>query len=319
MHILQVGPVFKQYIMIEQLTPNNFAIIKQQAAKAILNPDNLCLKNLPENFAANFRQGVFLMPLVMNWRKEIDASTYLESNTYSKDRRSKMRRNIVKAEKLGIEVNVINPINKESFKRFYDYYLSHTEERGFEQVMESDYLERNISENRIILECVDKSGAYYGGRLLIKKVTNLECAFRAVDLKIIHGDGGVDSVLEANFFNLAAKLAYKSISRGSDNNLRGVNGFRVGAFIGKLQYGYRPYISEIKSIRYLDFKSLKELDFDLIAFFSYEPDENGKAILVFNFWEGREGSMKMDDWTMMIKSNIPVRKWNRNFELISKA
>ncbi|MCC7432680.1 hypothetical protein IT412_04105, partial [Candidatus Peregrinibacteria bacterium] len=157
--------------MIEQLTPNNFAIIKQQAAKAILNPDNLCLKNLPENFAANFRRGVFLMPLVMNWRKEIDALTYLESNTYSKDRRSKMRRNIVKAEKLGIEVNVINPINKESFKRFYDYYLSHTEERGFEQVMESGYFERNISKNRIILECIDKSGVYYGGRLLIKKVT----------------------------------------------------------------------------------------------------------------------------------------------------
>lgn len=319
MHILQVGPVLKQYIMIEQLTPNNFALIKEQAAKAILNPNNLCLKNLPENFANSFRQGVFLMPLVMNWRKEIDASTYLDSNSFSKDRKSKMRRNIVKAEKLGIEVRIVNPLNKEAFERFYSFYLSHTEERGFEQIIESDYFEKNISENRIILECVDKNGVYYGGRLLIKKVANLECAFRAVDLKVIHGDGGLDSVLEANFFNLAAKLAYKSISRGSDNNLRGIGGFRVGAFVGKLQYGYRPYISEIKSLRWLDLNLFKELDFDLIAFFSYEADENGKPLLVFNFLEGKEGTMKKDDWTMMIKSNIPVRKWNRNFELIYKV
>lgn len=301
--------------MIITVNDENFRKIIDEARANRLSNENLSLFNA-DKLDWSLRKGsTFLMPLEYTWIKKVDQSDYNMSDYYSSSRKEKIRKAQRMSEKEGIYLNLVSPINDSAFQKFYNYYTAYFEQSGYDFLLNSDYLIGKDLDKLSLLEVYDSKGEYQGARFIAVSNNKLCCSFRTLNKDLIKIDGGIDNICEAFFYKMAFDLGLKKVSLGLDINIRGWQGRRVGLFLNKLKFGYKPNICKTRSLRWLDLKNFSQLDFDLILFVSQEM-VNNRLVLSLNLLTGKPDVLREEDWQFLCKSLELVREYDRNFNLI---
>jgi hypothetical protein len=257
----------------------------------------------------------FLVPAYIMWRKNVDSTDLLESDTISTTRKKLLRKALRKSEQIGVSYKLVNPVQPEDFRRFLDYYEKFCSEMGYQTLLNEKYYQTHQSRHLYLIE-VWKGEEYLGARLVCQYVNNLSTDYRAIartrDVK-----EGYDIVCEKMYFDLAARLGIKLLGRGKELNCRGIAGKSIGMLWNKLKYGYKPIVPGYVPRFYSDYVFLKKLAFNLFFFVSInnvsELWKGSKEEFQLNFVLGDQPNID-DIRSVKEKSPFPVKVWDRDFK-----
>lgn len=215
----------------------------------------------------------FLIPIYFNWLKIIDAPSLMLSNGISSSRQKIVRKALNQAKNKGYFVKITNPINKNDFYRFKQFYEKFGQEHHYELLLNDRFFENRDKNRMALLEIYHSNNEYFGGKLVFIKDTTISGSFRALartkDIK-----EGFDLLCENAVFDFAVKRGYRKLTRGQDFNLKGVQNRSIGLLWNKLKWGYKPCLKRKTPRVYVDFKFLDNIDFDTVAFISIENEQD---------------------------------------------
>ncbi len=274
---------------------------------------------LPE-FRETTGKTVFLVPAYIMWRKRVDATDLLESDSISATRKKLLRKAIRKSEQLGVTYKLVNPVQIADFQRFFDYYKKFCVEMDYQILLGDRYYQTHQPRHLFLIE-VWKGDEYLGARLVCQYINNLSTDYRAI-ARTKEVREGYDIVCEKMYFDLAARLGVKLLGRGKELNCRGIGGKSIGMLWNKLKYGYKPVVPAYVPRFYSDYEFLKKLPFDLFFFVSIqnvqELWEGGQQEFQLNFVCGDRPNVD-DIRSVKEKSPFPVKVWDRDFNEIMLA
>lgn len=215
----------------------------------------------------------FLVPIYFNWLKIIDSSSLMLSNSISLSRQKIVRKALNQAKNKGYFVRVTNPINKDDFNRFKQFYENFGQEHHYELLLNDRFFENRNKSKMALLEIYNSDNEYFGGKLIFIKDTTISGSFRALartkDIK-----EGFDLLCENAVYDFAVQRGYRKLTRGQDFNLKGVQNRSIGLLWNKLKWGYKPCLKRKTPRVYVDFKFLNNVNFETVAFISIENEKD---------------------------------------------
>lgn len=303
--------------MIEKITSANFGKIKEAMSSEWMEDmsGDYSLMNMPAFDSNNLAKGVFLMPMQFTWKKKVDNQDFNQSNSFSLNRKERMRKAMRLAEKEGVYLKLVNPATQESFEKFYDYYAKFVSESGYQLLLNKDFLLNKDLTKYGLIEIYDRHGMYQGARFIGFQDKKICCLYKAMNNGLLKVDGGVDNVCEAFFFKLAAIRGDKVVSLGADLNIRGWMGRKTGLFFAKIKFGYNLTVHKSRRLRFFDLTEVVKDKFDLLLFISMEKKDQKPSVCV-NLIEGSPGALREEDWNILCKSFLMVRLYDGNFNIL---
>ncbi len=260
----------------------------------------------------------FLVPVYIMWRKQVEAPSLLDSNSISDKRKKIVRQAIAQSGRNGILYEVENPLSREGFQRFYDFYRKFNASNGYDLFLRSDYLQKHKSGDLYLISIYNREGEFQGGRLISKLQHKISTDYRAVTRTKTVKEG-FDTVCEKIYYDIAVASGCKYMGRGKEYNMRGLGNRSIGMLWNKLKYGYQPHILRMVPRVYVDFDFLRRETFDLVFFVSLENNAEvtqiSDQVLNFNFICGLNPNWQ-EIKSIKEKSPYKVNVYDRDFNII---
>lgn len=221
-------------------------------------------------------------PLKITWRMKLDLNKEVLDQIKSKKTVENIKYDLEKLGELGIEIKIVEEVNDQDFKVWYELYQKYVEQEFKTTTkMNATWLQEKVKAGKKVgAMFAYKEGNIIGGELFTEnKKAVLGIGYAAVP-KLESLRGGLTLLLDYKFLEHNKSLGKEEVSFGQDTNLYGTD-LSSGLILYKSKLGFTPKIANKSYWLSTYIRKDENIKNDILFFGSKMKDENIDTLFVY--------------------------------------